>query len=197
MRKPIIKKGDKYNRLTAVRFDHRDKGKNAYWLFRCDCGNEKVAQVSNVKSGNIKSCGCLLKEVKTTHGMYLSREYKTWQLMKARCLNKKNSDYKKWGGRGIKICDRWLKFKNFYKDMGKKPKGKSLDRIDNNGNYEPDNCRWATREEQANNKRNNHLLAFKNKTITLAQWSRETGIKYDTLKRRIYSGWSIERALTT
>ena len=195
-REPIIKKGEKHDRLTAVKFHHKDKWSHQYWLFRCDCGNEKVIVASDVKRNIVKSCGCLQRETITTHGMYYSREYSIWGGMEQRCLNRNNHAYKNYGGRGIKVCNRWLKFENFYKDMGECPVGKTLDRIDNNGNYKPSNCRWATVKEQNNNRRNNHLLTFKGKTQTIAQWAKEIGINRATLSSRIYKGWSVERALT-
>jgi len=159
-----VKKNDKYNRLTAVRFIKRNKNRKQYWLFHCECGSEKVIEISNVKSGNTKSCGCLQKEVASkqmmVHGMFKTKTYVSWQCMLNRCLNNKYKFYKNYGGRGIKVCDRWKKFENFYEDMRERPSDKSLDRINNNGNYYKENCRWATDKEQCNNRRNN-LLANK------------------------------------
>ena len=200
--KPIIKKGDKYNKLTAVRFDHMDGHRNAYWIFQCDCGNKKIARVSHIKSGNIKSCGCLRKEkagkLNKTHGMRYTREYNSWQGMKDRCHNENSPHYKGYGSRGITVCDRWRNsFENFFADMGKKPtSGHSIDRINNEGNYEPHNCRWATWREQENNKRNNHWLNYKGKTQTVAQWAREIGLSRMTLYKRLKRGWDIKKALT-
>lgn len=133
---------------------------------------------------------------KIKHGMYGTKIYSRWDAMKARCLNKNSKFFKHYGGRGITICKEWLKFENFYKDMGNCPQGKSLDRIDNNGNYYKENCRWATQEEQCNNMRKNHLLTYKNKTQTIAQWSRELGIGYSTIWSRIKYGWEVEKALS-
>ena len=184
MRKPIIKKGDKYNRLTAIRFDHKRRSYQ-YWLFQCDCGNKKVLNVSEVKRGRSKSCGCLVKERLTTHGMKYTREYSIWVGMKQRCLNKNSKSYKNYGGRGITVCKRWLKFENFYKDIGKRPSSKySLDRIDNNGNYEPKNCRWATRSEQGLNKNKSVIVNINNKKFDgFTEASKYFGVSITTIKR--------------
>lgn len=132
------------------------------------------------------------------HGMCNTPEYSTWERIKNRCNNPNSADYPDYGGRGIKVCDRWRKsFLAFYSDMGNKPiPNYSLDRINNNGNYEPSNCRWATIQEQANNKRSNRVFTINGATKTLKQWSDELGLKYKTVHMRINSyGWSTERAL--
>ena len=155
MKKSIIEAGDKYGKLIAINFHHRGKKGEQYWLFRCDCGNEKMLIVQNVKNGNTKSCGCLDDENKLKHGMCGTRTYKSWQGMKTRCFNKNTPRYYNYGGRGITVCKEWLIFENFFDDMGVRPLKTSLDRIDNNGNYEPNNCRWADIFIQNNNTRNN------------------------------------------
>lgn len=153
-KKMRIKKGDKCNFLTAIEFVEIRKNSEQFWLFRCDCGKEKVISVSRVKRGTTKSCGCLFKKGNNLkHGMCKKRTYTSWRGMKNRCLNPKNISYKNYGGRGITICPRWLKFENFFIDMDERPKNKSLDRIDNSGNYCKSNCKWSTRTEQNNNKR--------------------------------------------
>ena len=194
--KPIIKAGDKYNRLTAIKFSHKAKT-NQHWLFKCDCGNEKIISVSYVKSGATKSCGCLRKNNgrKIIHGKTGTKIYKCWCSMKRRCLDKNRKDYKHYGGRGITVCHKWLKFINFYKDMGEKPKGLTLDRIDNNGDYCKENCRWATRKEQQNNRRDNYLITYKGKTQTINQWAERLGISRGVIFWRIKKGWSIKKTL--
>lgn len=125
-----------------------------------------------------------------------SKTFQVWHDMIRRCRSKNRKDYCRYGGRGIDVCDRWLKFENFLADMGEKPDGMSIDRKDNNGNYEPGNCRWATSIEQSANKRNNVLLTYLGKTQHVAAWASETGIKHSTIRKRISKGWTIERALT-
>ena len=156
--KEIIQSGDKFGRLTAIEFAGLRKN-SQHWLFRCNCGNKKVVRAINVKNGNTKSCGCLNKEVITKHGMKNTKTWNSWRSMRRRCLDKNATGYKYWGGRGIIICNSWLKFENFYADMGERPKGKTLDRIDNNGNYCKSNCKWSSPKEQMNNRNNSKLKA--------------------------------------
>ena len=132
----------------------------------------------------------------TTHKMSYTSTYKTWESMKQRCLNPKYTGYKNYGGRGIKVCDRWLKFENFYKDIGKRPNNRTIDRIDNNKGYYKENCRWANKTTQVNNRRDNRLIKYKGETKTLPEWARFYEINLNTLKWRIYSGWEVEKAFT-
>lgn len=148
--------GRRFGRLVAVALDHRAVGRT-FWRFTCDCGQSLVARKSHVVSGATQSCGCLAAEVRATgsitHGMTHTPEYNTWASMHARCGNENHEAFKNYGGRGITVSERWGEFANFYADMGPRPEGKTLDRINNNEGYGPGNCQWATWEEQAANRR--------------------------------------------
>ena len=166
------------------------------FLCRCRCGNKKTVQLWHLRSGHTTSCGCEKTRKSITHGKSNTPEIRTWQGMKQRCLNINNNRYKDYGGRGIKVCKRWLKFENFYKDMGERPKGTTLDRIDNNGNYEPSNCRWATPEQQYSNMRSNHYITYNGETLTISQWARKLNVPASRITTRLRRGWDIKRALT-
>jgi hypothetical protein len=143
--------GQTFSRLTVLAFAGANKhGKSMFWA-QCSCGSVIKVLGSSLTTKNTKSCGCLFVESKIRHGMYGAREYETWRSMIGRCHNPKSYDWKRYGGRGIMICPRWREFKNFFADMGVRPVGKTLDRVDNDGDYCPSNCRWATYKEQRAN----------------------------------------------
>ncbi len=177
------------------------------WSCKCVCGGTATADGYCLKSKNTQSCGCLQREraskAKTIHGQSsqgrVSGTYYAWNAMKARCLNPKNISYPNYGGRGVKICRRWMNsFVNFLKDMGPKPRGLTLERINNKtGNYCPSNCKWDTQKNQCNNKRNSHFLTFNGDRKTIMQWAEHLGIKANTLYARINRHrWSVRKSLT-
>ena len=170
-------------------------------LFKCYCGKEFIATIENIK-GHTKSCGCAIKKGMESymykHGMNKSTEHKSWTHIKDRCYNPNNKSYKYYGGRGITVCDRWLEsFENFFEDMGLKPDPTySIERENVDGNYEPNNCVWANRETQANNKRNNVIIEFNGEKLSLSQWARKIGVSDSTIAWRLKKGMTIEYALT-
>ena len=199
--------GQKFSRLTVI-CDSGEKSQRCIaWLCECECGNRIKVRSTNLVNGHTSSCGCLqieraiaLGKSKLTHGLANTSEYSSWAAMKDRCLNPNNPARNSYGGRGIIVCNRWLNsFENFYTDMGPKPTSEhSIDRYpDNDGNYEPGNCRWATREEQANNRRTNHVVSYKGTELTIAELAKKHNINYNVLNGRIQIGWSIEDAINT
>lgn len=196
--------GKVFGRLTVVSRvlgKHYKNGRGTFWLCRCTCNKEIMVTVTSLRTENTQSCGCLckqrLRETHTTHGRSHGGEYQSWEGMKGRCNNPLNKKYPSYGGRGIAVCERWETFQNFLEDMGPRPKGTSIDRINNNGNYEPGNCRWATRIVQQRNKRDTRLLTIKNATLPIIEWCERIGMHYSTLINRINRGWPPEEALYT
>lgn len=188
--------GKRFGRLTVLGYIGNDKHENSVWLCACACGNVKEVLGHRLTSGRTQNCGC--RHTGWIHGMGHSPEYKAWYSAIQRCTRPTDSNYHNYGGRGIKVCRRWRdSFEAFYEDMGPRPsKEHSLDRIDNDGNYEPTNCRWATITEQGNNRRTNNLITYQGRTMNIAQWSQVTGISISNLCKRIQAGWPVERALT-
>jgi len=199
--------GKRYGRLTVVEFSHYKelkKGTLKIYKCMCDCGKQCCISRTSLRVGNTKSCGCLQQDMasssSTKHGLARKcPEYTSWMQMKARCLNAKHKSWPWYGGRGITIANEWIDdFKLFFSYVGPKPSPKhSIDRINNNGNYEPGNVRWATSSAQNSNKRSNRIISFNGKSQTLSQWARDLGINQATLGERIDErGWSIDDALS-
>ncbi len=198
--------GSVFGRLTVLREQGRNAKQNRLWLCRCECGTEITATTARLRNGNTKSCGCLsrdhaaakARERNYRHGMARTVEYQTWKGMIQRCTNPAAPDFACYGGRGITVCRRWLEgFENFYADMGPRPDGFSLDRIEVDGDYAPENCRWASNLRQQNNRRSNHFLTVAGKTQSIADWAREYGLSDATISGRIKRGWDADRAVTT
>lgn len=199
--------GQRFMHLLVLELVGKNKEGRAIWLCKCDCGNYHKTLGKYLLSGETTSCGCRRKQIladttkrQTTHQMTNTKIYNSWNSMKHRCSNPNSQDYCNYGGRGIKVCDEWNKFENFYDWAINNGyvEGLTIDRIDVNGNYEPSNCRWADHKTQGNNTRRNHYLTYKGKTKTMAEWAEEIGIEYTTLRSRINSyHWSVEKALET
>lgn len=170
----------------------------SYWNCKCDCGNSVIVRQNSLTTGNTQSCGCLWKEAKIVHGERENDLYATWSSMKRRCESSKDKKYKDYGGRGIYVCERWKDFKKFLEDMSPRPTNKhQLDRIDVNGPYSKENCRWTTIKENMRNKRDNRFITYKGIKKTLVEWSEDTGLDARLISRRLDDGWSIKQALLT
>lgn len=208
MSKRIDLTGQKFGRLKVLKFSHVNSKYSPYWLCRCECGKEKIINGADLRNKKIKSCGCLKREKvierSKKHGDKNTKLYAIFQGIKQRCTNMNSQAYNNYGGRGIK-CE-WVTYEEFKKDMhdsylehikehGKKQT--TIDRINNNGNYSKENCRWATYKEQANNRRSNRYITFNGRTKTMSQWADFLGIKeYNILYRLNKLNWNIEKALS-
>lgn len=195
-----------FGRLTVIRSEGTNIHGSYLWLCKCECGNTKIIDGAELRRGGTKSCGCLNRDVHRdrlyTHGASKTRTYKEWQKMKERCLGRTDYTKKHYLDRDIKVCEQWVgDFQTFYDHVSELDNfgepGYSLDRINNEQNYEPGNVRWADPITQANNRSNNIVLTYNGETHTQAEWARIVGIKYSTLQRRILDGWDVERALMT
>ena len=177
----------RFGRLTVIGLDHYDSRHNSHWLCECDCGNQIVVVRGSLTTGNTTSCGCYRQEISTTHGLSGGQLYHVWDNMLQRCENENKPFYYRYGGRGIYVCDEWHDFEIFRDwamENGYEP-GLSIDRINNNDGYTPENCRWADRITQANNTSGNRFITYNNDTHTIAEWARIFGIKYGLLRNRV------------
>ena len=182
--------GEKFGKLTVL-----NHVKGAVWSCQCSCKDKTIVEIGEgrLKSGGRTSCGCYFNKKSN------DPEYDIWSSMIQRCTNKNSKDYYRYGGRGITVCDRWLSsYTDFITDLGKRPDDTySLDRINNDGNYCPENCRWATLDEQLSNTSRNKFYTFNGKSLTIRQWAKELGFKRGLLEDRLRRGWTLEKALTT
>lgn len=192
--KLIDRVGHVYGKLTVVgKAPNKSKSDtNARWNCVCECGNESVAYGQDLGRGFVKSCGCSAKNriadvgrKNRTHGMSRTLVYRVWYAMRKRCNNPKDIRFKHYGGRGIKVCERWNKFENFLSDMGMPEEGMTIDRIDNNGDYTKENCRWATKQQQSDNRRTGVKLTHNGVTLSIAGWSKALGISVTTFRDRM------------
>ena len=196
--------GQTFGRWTVIGRAENAANCQARWRVRCECGTEGIRESIVLRDGRSQSCGCIKREqtaaMSIKHGHSFSGKitptYRSWCGMIARCCNPRHRSYDRYGGRGIAVCERWLTFIHFLEDMGEKPAGQSVHRVDNDGPYEPGNCRWASGREQARHKTNNHLVTFQGETLTIAEWSERTGIKASVISERLIESWSAADALT-
>lgn len=191
-----------FGRLTVIKSDSRPKPGQWRWLCKCDCGNTHIVCGCALRNGDVQSCGCLQRELlskrRKKHGLCKSPEYIVWTNMRRRTTDPKNTYYRYYGGRGIRVCDKWNDFSLFLSDMGNKPSNShTIERIDSNGNYCPENCVWATSLAQSNNRRNNIRITHGGVTRTSTEWDRHLGFKIKTVYNRLRLGWSNEKAVTT
>jgi len=200
-------KGLRFGKLVVLEATARRSAGSVKWLCLCDCGNKVEVSSGNLRSGHTLSCGCHKKEatgktckrIFTKHGHGKTKAqtptYRSWLHMKDRCNNPNNTEYKNYGGRGIKVCERWCDYSNFFADMGERPKGKTLDRKDVNGNYEPSNCQWATNKEQGNNKRTNRLIEYNGEIQTITRLAEKYKVRRSNLYYRLSHGYTVEEAI--
>lgn len=199
--------GNRYGRLVVLGLAGRDKSSHTKWLCQCDCGNKVVVARSSLGRDTI-SCGCWRTEHRgknwLKHGDSRSRLHRIWGGMMTRCNNPNAHEYINYGGRGIKVCEEWHSYESFREwalangfDENSTKTTCSLDRIDNNGNYEPSNCRFVSMKSQGRNRRTNRLITYNGETRCMAEWAEIAGLKYVTFQHRLYAGWSIEKAMTT
>lgn len=195
--------GSRFGKLTVLFFSHISENQGAFWDCKCDCGNIKSISGINLRKGKTKSCGCIQKEWAknhaidsfTTHGQSKSGTYQSWKSMLDRCNNNDVDHVRLYKSKGITVCERWYSFENFYADMGDRPAGKSIDRIDRRGNYEPSNCKWSTQTEQIRNRSTTVMVTVDGKTLPLYDWQDISGVNGFTIKARLKMGWDAHKAV--
>lgn len=193
--------GQQFGRLRVTRQLAERQDKHILWECVCECGNVKPVRSQDLRNGKVLSCGCYARDVNATrlteHGKTGSKVFRVWKNMRNRCTKPNATGYENYGGRGIAVCERWEHFEKFLEDMGEPPPGGSLDRIDNDKGYSPDNCRWATRERQQRNNRRTRLVTYQGIEKPLPDWCDELGLNYGMVYQRLHcQGWSVEEAFT-
>lgn len=190
----------RFGKLVAINYVGSTEKGHSKWLCKCDCGVEKIVLATSLAKGATVSCGCHSAELTSfrakSHGMSSDGMYAVWNTMIQRCCNDKSSSFENYGGRGINVCARWRIFENFYSDMGKRPSGMTIERKDNDGDYCPENCCWASREDQAKNKRDSRNFEFNGEKRTLAEICIIQGVNFETARKRLQKGWPIEKAVS-
>ena len=191
--------GQRFSRLIVIKFSHSDKG--MMWECKCDCGNTVVVKGTQLRNGHTKSCGCYQHDKRmenfTKHNLCNTPTYTTWDSMIQRCTNHNNTNYPRYGGRGITVCDKWLSFEGFIEEMGLRPPKFTLDRIDYNKGYYKENCRWISMKRQANNTSKNVNITYNGETHTVSEWAEKLHINRNTLNNRLFrSKWSVKDAFT-
>ena len=195
--------GKRFSRLLVVSQGAKKPRRCFMWNCICDCGSSVQVNGGHLRNGGTRSCGCLKREIAKaagdrtrTHGLSGSSIYSIWDTMVRRCHAPGSKDFYRYGAKGITVCERWRTFENFYKDMGDRPAGMSIDRKDNAKGYEPSNCRWATNTQQQRNKRDNVILTMNGESLCVTEWAEKLHINKNTLHARLAKGWDVERALT-
>lgn len=186
--------GKQFGKWTVLKIDENNK----YWICQCSCGVTRPVIKYNLTKGGSQSCGCYKAGIRHSyHGMTNTDEHNIWLGIKERCYSKSAKEYNRYGGRGIRMSQRWLdSFVNFYEDMGNRPsKLHSIDRINNDGNYEPSNCKWATRSEQQRNTRRTLLVTYRGITVSAAEMAEKFGVNYKLFHSRLRYGWTVEMSL--
>ena len=193
--------GRTFGRLLVLGPAPAVRNRNKRYLCRCECGQERVVLSCHLVGGATASCGCLrndrMRAACMKHGHRGTKTYHAWKAMRQRCTNPKRREYANYGGRGIRVCERWGEYLNFLSDMGAAPPDTSLDRIDPNGNYEPGNCRWASALTQSLNRRTAVLITFQGETLNVSEWERRFGLRRGLVNSRRARGWDAVRAITT
>jgi len=206
MGKLIDLTGQQFGRLMVIKRITNNNQGSARWLCQCECGKTQRVQGGHLRAGYVQSCGCLHKEslirmhqANICHGHTIKHKrtttYNTWDGMIQRCTNEHCKQYKDYGGRGIQVCEAWTKFEGFLQDMGKRPPNLTLDRVDNNGNYCKENCKWSNRKEQMRNYRNNKLITINGITKCFTEWCEYVKLPHERVRSRVRRGWSIQKAL--